>query len=203
MSPSSFDRANAQAATSEARAGVAMVARWWWVLLISAALWLIVGIILLQLNVSSVVTVGYLIGFMLIFTGIEQFAVAGAVSGGWRWVWVLFGVFFLAGGIWTVVNPIGGAAALASSLGLLFVLIAIFWLVEAITTRATNVFWLLTLLSSLIMLGMGIWVASQGLLSRAITLLVFAGIWAIIHGVGDAVRAFELRKVGKLVTDGH
>ncbi len=193
-----FDPASAISVGPQERAAVASAAKWWWLLLLSAALWVVIGISLLQMNTSSLATVGYLVGFMLIFTGIEQFFVAGAVEG-WKWVWVVFGVFFLVGGVWAVFNPIGTSAALASSLGLLFVLIAIFWFVEAISTRANNPFWLLTLISALVMLGMGIWVGSQGLLARAITLLVFAGIWAIMHGVGDAIRAFQLRRLGRLV----
>ena len=100
------------------------------------------------------------------------------------------------------VNPIGGAAALASSLGLLFVLIAVFWVIEAFATKEANPLWWLTLLSALIMLGMGIWVGSQGLLEKGITLLVFAGVWALMHAVGDVIRAFQLRKLGKLVASG-
>ena len=181
-----------------ARQAVAGIAKWWWLLLVTGVLWFIVGGIVLQMDAQSLATVGYLVGFMLIFTGIEQFMVASAASG-WRWVWILFGVFFLAGGIWAVLNPIGTSASLASSLGLLFVLISIFWFVEAFASRGVNTLWWLTLISAVIMLGMGIWVGSQGLLARSITLLVFAGFWAIMHGVGDFVRAFELKKLGKLV----
>ena len=148
-----------------ARQAVAGVAKWWWLLLITGVLWLIIGGIVLQMDAQSLATVGYLVGFMLIFTGIEQFMVASAAPG-WKWVWILFGVFFLIGGIWAVANPIGTSAALASSLGLLFVLIAIFWFVEAFASKGSNPLWWLTLLSAFIMLGMGIWVGSQGLLAK-------------------------------------
>lgn len=181
-----------------ARQAVAGVAKWWWLLLITGALWFVIGGIVLRLDVQSVATVGYLVGFMLIFTGIEQFLVASAAPG-WKWVWILFGIFFLIGGIWSVANPIGTTAALASSLGLLFVLIAIFWFVEAFATKDSNPLWWLTLISAIIMLGMGIWVGSQGLLARGITLLIFAGFWAIMHGVGDFIRAFQLKNLGTLV----
>jgi uncharacterized membrane protein HdeD (DUF308 family) len=179
---------------------VAGIAKWWWLLLITGALWLVIGVIVLRLDAQSLATVGYLVGFMLIFTGIEQFMVASAVPG-WRWVWLLFGVFFLVGGIWAVANPIGTSAALASSLGLLFVLVSIFWFVEALASRDSNSLWWLTLISAIIMLGMGIWVGSQGLLAKGITLLVFAGFWALMHGVGDFIRAFQLKKLGALVAD--
>ena len=119
--------------------------------------------IVLQLDTQSPATVGYLVGFMLIFTGIEQFVVASATPR-WKWVWILFGIFFLLGGIWAVANPIGTTAGLASSLGLLFILIAIFWAIEAFASKDSNPLWWLTLVSALIMLGMGIWVGQQGLL---------------------------------------
>jgi uncharacterized membrane protein HdeD (DUF308 family) len=181
-----------------ARQAVAGVAKWWWLFILTGVLWLIIGGIILQFDTQSVATVGYLVGFMLIFTGIEQFLVASAAPG-WTWVWILFGIFFVLGGIWAVANPIGSAAALASSLGLLFVLIALFWFVEAFATKGSNPLWWLTLVSAIIMLGMGIWVGSQGLLSKGITLLIFAGFWAIMHGIGDFIRAFQLKKLGALV----
>jgi hypothetical protein len=31
------------------------------------------------------------------------------------------------------------------------------------------------------------------------TLLTFAAVWAVIHGIGDFVRAYRLKKVGALV----
>lgn len=181
---------------------LAGIARWWWVFLITGLLWLVVAGIILQFDTGSLSTVGYIVGFMLVFTGIEQFAVAAAVDGGWKWLWVLFGIFFVLGGAWAVVNPIGTTASLAQSLGLLFGLVALFWIVEAVTTRRTNPVWWLTLVSGLIMAIVAVWVGGQLFGTKVVTLLMFAGFWAILHGIGDVVRAFELRKLGKLVTRG-
>lgn len=181
---------------------LAGIARWWWVFLITGLLWLVVAGIILQFDTGSLATVGYIVGFMLVFTGIEQFAVAAAVDGGWKWLWVLFGIFFVLGGAWAVVNPIGTTASLAQSLGLLFGLVALFWIVEAVTTRRTNPVWWLTLVSGLIMAIVAVWVGGQLFGTKVVTLLMFAGFWAILHGIGDVVRAFELRKLGKLVTRG-
>ena len=185
-------------ATVPAREAAATAAKFWWLFIVTGVLWLIIGVIVLRLDAQSLATVGYLVGFMLIFTGIEQFFVASAAAG-WKWVWILFGVFFLIGGIWAVFNPIGTSAALAASLGLLFILISVFWFIEAFATKDSNSLWWLTLIAAIIMLGMGIWVGSQGLLSKTITLLVFAGVWALVHGVGDFVRAYQLKKLGNLV----
>ncbi len=196
--PNPDSAAAASEALQDRREAIAGVAKWWWLFLVSAAAWAVIGVIVLQLDKQSVATVGYLVGFMLIFTGIEQFVVASATDR-LKWVWIIFGIFFLLGGIWAVFNPIGTTAGLANSLGLLFILIGIFWAIEAFGSKGANPLWWLTLVSAVIMLGMGFWVGQQGLLEKAITLLVFAGIWAFMHAIGDVIRAFQLRKVGKLV----
>jgi uncharacterized membrane protein HdeD (DUF308 family) len=189
---------SASAADVAARQAVAGIAKWWWLFIVTGVLWLVVSFIILQYDAASAATVGYIVGFMLVFTGIEQFFVASAAEG-WKWVWILFGVLFLIGGVWAIFNPIGTAAALAQSLGILFGLIGIFWTIEAFATRSGNPLWWLTLISGLLMIGIAIWVGRQGFLERAITLLLFAGFWAIMHGIGDFIRAYELRKLGKLV----
>jgi uncharacterized membrane protein HdeD (DUF308 family) len=181
-----------------ARQAVAGVAKWWWMFIITGILWLIIGVILFQFDTDSLATLGYLVGFMLLFTGIEQFFVASAAQG-WKWVWILFGVFFVLGGLWAIVNPFATAFSLATSLGLLFVLVGIFWIIEAFATKSDNPLWWLGLLSGLIMVGMAWWVSQQNTVAKVFTLLTFAAIWALIHGIGDIIRAFQIKKLGALV----
>ena len=181
-----------------ARQAVAGVAKWWWMFIITGILWLVISFILFQFDTQSLATLGYLVGFMLLFTGIEQFVVASATKG-WKWVWILFGIFFVLGGVWAIVNPFATAFALATSLGLLFVLVGIFWIIEAFATKSGNPLWWLGLVSGLIMVGMAWWVSQQNTVAKVFTLLTFAAIWALIHGIGDFVRAFQLKKLGALV----
>jgi uncharacterized membrane protein HdeD (DUF308 family) len=35
--------------------------------------------------------------------------------------------------------------------------------------------------------------------AKVFTLLTFAAIWALIHGIGDIIRAFQIKKLGALV----
>jgi uncharacterized membrane protein HdeD (DUF308 family) len=160
-----------------------------------------VAFILFQYDAASLATVGYLVGFMLVFTGIEQFMVASAVEG-WKWAWILFGILFVLGGLWVVLNPLASAFALATSLGVLFVLIGLLWIIEAVATRSANPLWWLGLVSGLLMVGLAWWVSQQNTLEKILTLLTFAAIWALMHGIGDFVRAFQLRRLGKLVRQG-
>ena len=43
------------------------------------------------------------------------------------------------------------------------------------------------------------WTAGQFFIDKAYLLLVFAGIWALMEGIVDVVRAFEIREVNKTV----
>jgi hypothetical protein len=43
------------------------------------------------------------------------------------------------------------------------------------------------------------WTAGQFFIEKAYVLLVFAGIWALLEGVTDIVKAFQIRGLSKLV----
>ena len=175
------------------------VAKWWWLFLLTGVLWLVIAGFILQFDTRSVATVGYIVGFMLIFSGIELCVLAAAVNGGWKVLWAIFGILLLVGGAWAVFNPLRTTAGLATSLGLLFAVIAALWIIEAFATKKVNPLWGLTLACGIVMAIIAVWVAGQLFGERVATLLLFAGVWAIMHGIGDFVRAFELRRLGKLV----
>jgi uncharacterized membrane protein HdeD (DUF308 family) len=39
------------------------------------------------------------------------------------------------------------------------------------------------------------WTGGQFFIEKQYVLLVFAGIWALFHGVGDVIKAFHIRKL--------
>jgi uncharacterized membrane protein HdeD (DUF308 family) len=174
------------------------MSRLWWLSLVTGILWFFIAIVILQMNAASVATVGVIVGAMFLFTGIQQFVIAAVVEG-WRWLWIVFGVLFVLAGLWALFNPGATTAALADSLGFLFLLVAIFWVIEAFATRDQNDLWWLGLLSGIIMFVLAFWVAGQFFFERVYILLVFAGIWAMLQGVTDVIRAFQLKRLGKLV----
>ena len=182
----------------DVREAAGVMSRMWWLSLVTGILWFVIAIVILQMNSASVATVGVIVGAMFLFTGIKQFAISTVVEG-WKWLWVAFGVLFVLAGLWALFNPGATTAALADSLGFLFLLVAIFWVIEAFATRAQNDLWWLGLLSGIIMFVLAFWVAGQFLFERVYILLVFAGIWAMLQGVTDVIRAFQLKKLGRLI----
>lgn len=184
--------------SEEAREAVAAVSKLWWLSLVTGILWFFIAIVILQFDTASVTTVGVIVGAMFLFTGLQQFVISTVVDG-WKWLWIVFGVLFVLAGIYALVNPGATTAALADSLGFLFLLVAIFWTIEAFATRHSNELWWLGLLSGIIMLVLAFWVSGQFFFTRVYILLVFAGIWALLQGVTDVIRAFQLKRLGKLV----
>jgi uncharacterized membrane protein HdeD (DUF308 family) len=182
----------------EAREVIGAASKLWWLTLVAGILWFFIALVILQMDAASVTTVGVIVGAMFLFTGIQQFLISTSVQG-WKWLWILFGVLFVLAGIWALVNPGATTAALADSLGFLFLLVAIFWTIEAFTTRETNDLWWLGLVSGIIMFVLAFWVSGQFFFERVYVLLIFAGIWAMLQGITDVVRAFQLRRLGKLV----
>ena len=49
------------------------------------------------------------------------------------------------------------------------------------------------------MIVLAFWTGGQFFIEKAYVLLVFAGIWALMQGVTDIVRAFQIRKLDELV----
>lgn len=180
---------------AEAQQVVAELAKWWWAWLVVGILWIVASIVILQFRQASITLVGLIVGIMFLAAGLQEFAMA-ALSGGWRWLWAIFGVIFLIGGIYALVNPVQTFLAIADLLGFLFALVGIFWVVEAFATMAANPLWWLGLISGFLMIILGFWSGGQFLTTQAYTLLIFAGIWALFHGISDIIKAFAIKQLG-------
>lgn len=171
--------------------------RLWWMWLIAGIAWVWIALVILQFDQASITTVGVLIGIMFILSAMQQF-VFGSLAGGWlQAVMWIFAVLFLIAGILALISPENTFAALADILGFLFLLVGTFWIIQAFGERDMNELWWLGLISGIAMVVLAFWTSGQFFIHRAYVLLVFAGIWALFHGVTDIVRAFQLRGLSK------
>ena len=179
-------------------AGIAL-SRLWWLWLIAGFAWIVIALVILQFDQASVTTVGVLIGIMFVLSGFQQLAF-GALVGGWlRLVMFLFGLLLLVAGVITFISPENTFAAIADILGFLFLIVGHFWIIPAFGERDVNEFWWFGLISGIAMIVLAFWTGGQFFIHRVYVLLVFAGIWALFHGVNDIIRAFQIRELGKLV----
>jgi hypothetical protein len=184
-------------AEANAREAVKEISRYWWLWLVCGIGWTIIAVVILQFDQASINTVGVLVGLMFFAAAVQQFAFAGLVDHG-RWLLVIFGVLFSIAGVFALISPENTFAALADMLGFLFLLVGVFWILQAFGQRGINEFWWLGLISGLLMVVIAFWAGGQFFIEKQYVLLVFAGIWALMQGFTDIVKAFAVRKLGEV-----
>ena len=170
----------------------------WWIWLVFGVDWTLIAVVILQFDQASITTVGILIGVMF-FVGAMQSFLGAALAERYGWVYGLFGVLFVIAGVVSLISPENTFAALADILGFLFLIVAISWFIEAFMWREENELWWVGLIGAVLMLILAFWTAGQFFIEKAYVLLVFAGIWALLRAVTDFVRAFQIRRIGKLL----
>src|SRR5215469_12299589 len=82
-----------EARVREARAGLWRLAGPWWLMLITGIAWLIISVVVLWFRLTSITTVGVLIGVLFLGAMVNEFLLA-SVHVGWRWAHVLLGILF-------------------------------------------------------------------------------------------------------------
>jgi uncharacterized membrane protein HdeD (DUF308 family) len=171
-------------------------ARFWWVFLVIGIAWVVASLVILQFNHASITTVSVILGIMFAAAAVQQFTLV-AIADRLRWLWAIFGVLFAACAVICFVEPAGTFTGLANVLGFLFLVVGIWWIMQAFLTKDVNPLWWLGLTAGILLVILGFWTSGQFYLKRAYTLLVFAGIWALMQGITDIIRAFQIRSLGE------
>jgi uncharacterized membrane protein HdeD (DUF308 family) len=189
---------DASAPDSAARQAILGMARLWWLWLVFGIFWIVIALSILQFDEASITTVGVLIGAMFLASGLQQLAIAGLAEGSVRWILIIFGVLLVIAGVIALINPEETFAGIADILGFLFLMVGLFWIIQAFAERETSELWWFGLISGIAMIILAFWTGGQFFIDKAYTLLVFAGIWALFHGVGDLIRAFQIRSLKRI-----
>jgi uncharacterized membrane protein HdeD (DUF308 family) len=180
-----------EAVSASERQAVESVSRLWWLWLFVGILWTIAAVVILQFDQASINTVGVLIGIMFAFASVQQFGLM-AMAPRLKWLFAIFGVLFAGAAVVTFISPEDTFAALADILGFLFLLVGIFWIIEAFAAKEVNPLWWLGLVAGILMVALAFYTGGQFFIEKAYVLLVFAGIWALMNGITDIMRAFQI-----------
>ena len=165
----------------------------WWLFLVTGILWLLISVIVLRFNVTSVASVGVLLGVVLLFAGVNEFMVLGLRDVGWKWMHGVLGVLFIIGGIWAFVHPIGAFYELASILGFLLILKGSFDIIGSMMQKEVSDLWWLGLITGIVEVLLGFWASQQAFPARGALLLLWVGFFALFRGISEIVTSFELR----------
>ena len=169
----------------------------WWLFLITGLAWLLVAVLVLRFNITSIATVGVLLGVMFMGAAFNEFMASTTVAGGWKFVHITLGVLFVLGALWGFFEPVDTFFALASVLGFLLVLMGTMHVVGAVLSREMNPLWWLGLTVGILEILLAFWVSQQFYPARAQLILLWVGFMAIFRGIEEIVMAFELHHVRK------
>jgi uncharacterized membrane protein HdeD (DUF308 family) len=166
---------------------------WWW-LLITGIAWMLVALILLRFDYTSVSAISILFGVVAIMAGVLEFGVMLMAEGWWKVLNGLLAVVFIVTGIVAFIHPGNTFAALAAVFSFFLIIAGTFDIIIAISVRHEIEVWWLQLISGILELLIGFWAA--GYYGRSAVLLVaWVAAIAIIRGVRDIVLAFRVREV--------
>lgn len=166
----------------------------WWLLLITGLAWMIVGLILLRFNYTSVHAISLLFGFVGIAAGVMEVFMIFMVKGWWKLLNAVLALAFLIAGIVAFVHPGDTFVALAAIFSFFLIFAGAFDIIQSIATRHEIDVWWLQLVGGIIEVALGFWAA--GYYGRsAVLLIAWVAVFALIRGVRDFVFAFRVREV--------
>jgi len=171
----------------------------WWLFLVTGIAWLLISLIVLRFDVTSIAAVGALLGVIFLMAGANEFVITFAQPS-WRWAHAVLGVLFVGGGVWAFVHPLDAFYELAAILGFLLLLKGSFDITVAFMTREVNDLWWLGLVVGTLEVLLAFWASQQLFAPRAALILVWVGFAAMFRGFTEIFLAFEVRRLSKELT---
>jgi uncharacterized membrane protein HdeD (DUF308 family) len=166
----------------------------WWLFLLTGIAWMLVALILLRFDYTSVSAISILFGCVAIAAGVVELALTFLAPGWWKLLNALLAVVFLTAGIVAFVHPGNTFVALSAVFSFFLIFAGMFDIIQSISVRRQIEVWWLQLIGGLIELALGFWAA--GYYGRSATLLVaWVAAFAVIRGVRDIVTAFRVREL--------
>ena len=161
----------------------------WWLFLVTGIAWALLALAVLQFSLASVAAIAVLFGAVVLAAGLNEFLVA-ALHRGWRWVHVVLGVLFVAGGVAAFVWPGPTFVALSRLLAWVLLFKGVYDVVASLAVRVE--LWWLRLLTGVLEIALAFW--AVGYTGRSAVLLVaWVGIGAMMRGITEIVLAFDVR----------
>ncbi len=166
----------------------------WWLLLVTGIGWMLVGLIVLRFDYTSVSAISILFGIVAIAAGVLEIFALILARGWWKVLHIILAIVFFVAGIVSFIHPGDTFAALAAVFSFFLIFAGTFDIVAAISARREIEVWWLQLVGGIIEVVLGFWAA--GYYGRSAVLLVaWVAAFTLIRGVRDIVLAFRIREV--------
>jgi uncharacterized membrane protein HdeD (DUF308 family) len=188
------DVANLMISAATAERTLARALPPWWLMLITGIAWILVGLIVLRFDYTSVSAISLLFGFVAIGAGVMEIVAMILAAGWWKLLHIVLAIVFIVAGIVAFIHPGDTFRALAAVFSFFLIFAGTFDIIISISARHEIEVWWLQLVGGIIELALGFWAA--GYYGRsAVLLIAWVAAFAVIRGVRDIVLAFRVREV--------
>lgn len=152
------------------------------------------GIVFITFTGIATLTSVYLFGLLMIFAGILQAVTSiSALSGGYRWLWLLFSVLYILAGVFAFKAPLATASALTWLIAAFILVGGLFRIVSAFQLRSLNG-WGWVLFSGILLLITGILIAINPT-SPLWLLGLMLGLDLLFQGINLLMLSFMIKKM--------
>jgi uncharacterized membrane protein HdeD (DUF308 family) len=167
--------------------------RWWWLPLVTGVAWIVLSIVILRFDYTTVTAVAVLFGVYCLVAAVNQ-TVIGAVSSstGWRIAHGLLAVLLVIVGVVSFMNLGATFVSLAAIISFYFIFRGCFDIAVAFAGSMVSGWWVL-LICGLIELGLGFWAAGSWDVS-VLVLVAWVAAGALVQGIGHIALAFQIHQ---------
>jgi uncharacterized membrane protein HdeD (DUF308 family) len=169
--------------------------RYWWLLLIAGAAWIVIAVVMLRFTYTTVETIAKLFGAVFLLAAAAEVMVGVLSSRGWRVARWLVAVVLVVAGVVAFLAVKATVVGLAAVMSVLFIIWGILGVVTAIAARRERG-WRAPLIAGLTEVAIGVWIATS-LHASITTLLISVAAGTVVHGFGDIRSAFLIRRIGQ------
>jgi uncharacterized membrane protein HdeD (DUF308 family) len=173
--------------------------RFWWLLPIIGIAWIVLSVVVLRFDYTTVAAVAVLFGVYCLTAAATQTMIAAVSSSAWwRVVHGLLAALLVVAGVVSFANFGATFDTLTAVISFYFMVRGSF---DVVTACAANVItgWWVLLICGFIELGLGFWAAGSWSASIEV-LVVWVAAAALVHGIGDIALGFQLHNGGRMVT---
>ena len=169
--------------------------KYWWLLLITGVAWVVIAILILRFDYTTVAAIAVLFGVFCFAAAANEVMVSAVTpSRGWRILHWLLAVLLTVVGVAAFFRPEDTFVGLAAVMSFYFVFRGAFDIATALAGSRIPGWWVL-LLVGIAEIAIGFWAAGSWNVS-VVVLVAWVSAGALILGIGQIASAFMVRRAG-------
>jgi uncharacterized membrane protein HdeD (DUF308 family) len=173
--------------------------RFWWLLLITGIAWIVLSVVILRFDYTTVAAVALLFGIYCLVAAATQTMIAAVSSfTGWRIAHGLAAALLVVAGVASFSNFGATFDTLTAIISFYFILRGCFDVVTACAANVMSGWWVL-LICGFIELALGFWAAGSWNTS-IVVLVAWVAAAAMVRGIGDIALGFHIHNKRRAVT---